>query len=157
NYTPPPSFRSSPLSPPPTFSRPLFHATTPISPTSPTSGEATVAPLTESPGLGPLSAPTLAAYEVPLALSETGARPLAQLHDSFILASDREGMLIVDQHVAHERVLYEKILDQLASAAPAAQPLLTPLTFDLTPAQKLTLARIRPDLQQQGFAVEDFG
>lgn len=178
NYRPAPSYKPSPLSPSPDFSRPLFHATAPAGPAYDAAGSSplpvppevstamgppfapagecsaeTSAPLAH----GPEGVPTLSSYEVPLALSSSGAHPLAQLHESFILASDREGLLIIDQHVAHERVLYERVLAQLETSTPAAQQLLTPLTLDLTPAQKLTLERIRPELQTQGFDVEDFG
>ncbi|MBI1748351.1 MAG: DNA mismatch repair endonuclease MutL [Acidobacteria bacterium] len=176
SYTSAKSYLSSPLTPAPAAHTPLWpvgRGAEPPNPavdplvvreTSPSSAPPASAGLEVSPCSPTKGGPnepgpveSLSSYEIPLTLSDGGARPLAQLHESFILASDRGGMLIVDQHVAHERVLYEKTLAQMESAAVAVQPLLTPLTFDLTPSQKLTLVRLRPELSDQGFDVEDFG
>ncbi|MEO5819952.1 MAG: DNA mismatch repair endonuclease MutL [Vicinamibacteraceae bacterium] len=83
--------------------------------------------------------------------------PLGQLRDTFIIAIDSEGLLIVDQHVAHERILYEQVLERLTSRALESQRLLTPLVLDLSPAQVEALGTRGEDLARLGFEVEPFG
>ena len=60
-------------------------------------------------------------------------RPLGQIHDSFIIAAGRDGLWIIDQHVAHERILFEKVLKQRAAGRVEQQRLLMPLILQLTP------------------------
>lgn len=84
-------------------------------------------------------------------------RPLGQIHDSFIVAAGRDGLWIVDQHVAHERILFEKILKQRASGAAEMQRLLMPIVLELTPAQQIEYARIADELNSTGFETEPFG
>jgi DNA mismatch repair protein MutL len=74
-----------------------------------------------------------------------------QLHNSFILAADRAGLLIVDQHVAHERILFEQHWRALRSKRVEAQRLLIPETLDLTPAQATTFDQVLPELEANGF------
>jgi DNA mismatch repair protein MutL len=83
--------------------------------------------------------------------------PLGQLRDTFIVAIDSEGLLIVDQHVAHERILYEQVLERLTSRALESQRLLTPLVLELSAAQVEALAARSGDLARLGFEVEPFG
>jgi DNA mismatch repair protein MutL len=83
--------------------------------------------------------------------------PLGQIRDSFILAVNSEGLWIVDQHVAHERVLFEKILKQRAAQAVEGQRLLMPLVIELTPAQMAVFTEISDELAKNGFEVEPFG
>ena len=83
--------------------------------------------------------------------------PLGQLRDTFIVAIDSEGLLIVDQHVAHERILYEQVLERLTSRALESQRLLTPLVLDLSPGQVEALGARGEDLARLGFEVEPFG
>jgi DNA mismatch repair protein MutL len=83
--------------------------------------------------------------------------PLGQLRDTFIIAIDGEGLLIVDQHVAHERILYEQVLERLTTQALESQRLLTPLVLDVSPAQVEALAARGEDLARLGFEVEPFG
>ena len=83
--------------------------------------------------------------------------PLGQLRDTFIVAIDSEGLLIVDQHVAHERILYEQVLERLTSRALESQRLLTPLVLELSPAQVEALGARGEDLARLGFEVEPFG
>jgi DNA mismatch repair protein MutL len=83
--------------------------------------------------------------------------PLAQVHDSFIIAQSREGMAIVDQHAAHERVLFERLQDQFISGQVPVQDLLVPDQVELGPAQSTMLAEYLPELSKLGFMVEDFG
>jgi len=84
-------------------------------------------------------------------------RPLGQLHDSFIVAAARDGLWIIDQHVAHERVLFEQILRQRAAGAVEIQQLLMPLVLQLTPAQNFEYARIADELNAHGLDTEPFG
>jgi DNA mismatch repair protein MutL len=84
-------------------------------------------------------------------------RPLGQIHDSFIIAAGRDGLWIVDQHVAHERVLFEKVLRQRAAGAVEMQRLLMPIVVQLTPGQQIEYARIADELNATGFETEPFG
>jgi DNA mismatch repair protein MutL len=84
-------------------------------------------------------------------------RPLGQLHDSFIIAVGRDGLWIVDQHVAHERILFEQVLRQRAEGAVEVQQLLMPLVLQLTPSQQFEYARIADELSAHGFETEMFG
>jgi DNA mismatch repair protein MutL len=84
-------------------------------------------------------------------------KPLGQIRDSFILAVNHEGLWIVDQHVAHERVLFEKVLKQRAAQKVESQRLLMPLLLELTPAQQAVFAEISEELNQNGFEAEPFG
>ncbi len=84
-------------------------------------------------------------------------KPLGQIRDSFILAVNSQGLWIIDQHVAHERVLFEKICRQRLAAAPEKQQLLMPLIVELTPSQMAVFAEISDELSLNGFDVEPFG
>jgi DNA mismatch repair protein MutL len=84
-------------------------------------------------------------------------RPLGQLHDSFIVAAGRDGLWIVDQHVAHERILFEQVLRARAAQTMEIQQLLMPLVLQLTPAQQFEYARIADELAANGFETEPFG
>ncbi len=84
-------------------------------------------------------------------------RPLGQLQDSFIIAAGRDGLWIIDQHVAHERILFEQVLAQRASGRMEVQRLLMPLVLTLNPAQQLEYARIADELNALGFETEGFG
>jgi DNA mismatch repair protein MutL len=84
-------------------------------------------------------------------------RPLGQLRESFILAVNQEGLWIIDQHVAHERILFERVLRQRRVAQVERQRLLMPMLIDLLPAQMVTFAGIAQELEANGFEVEPFG
>jgi DNA mismatch repair protein MutL len=84
-------------------------------------------------------------------------RPLGQLRESFILAVNQEGLWIIDQHVAHERVLFERVLRQRRVEQVERQRLLMPMLLDLLPAQMVTFAAIARELEANGFEVEPFG
>ena len=92
-----------------------------------------------------------------LAPSLASLKPLGQIRESFILAVNHEGLWIVDQHVAHERVLFEKILKQRAALKVESQRLLMPLLVDLSPAQQAVFAEISDELAHNGFEAEPFG
>jgi DNA mismatch repair protein MutL len=89
--------------------------------------------------------------------SLTDLRPLGQIHESFIIAAGRDGLWIIDQHVAHERILFEKVLKQRASGRTEVQRLLMPLVIALTPEQQIEYARIAEELDATGFETEPFG
>jgi len=84
-------------------------------------------------------------------------KPLGQLRDSFILAVNEEGLWIIDQHVAHERVLFEKILREREVEKVQRQRLLMPVLVDLLPEQMVTFAEIAEELERNGFEAEPFG
>ena len=84
-------------------------------------------------------------------------KPLGQLRDSFILATNEEGLWIVDQHVAHERVLFEKILRERKVEQVQRQRLLMPVLVELLPEQMVTFAAIAEELERNGFEAEPFG
>jgi DNA mismatch repair protein MutL len=84
-------------------------------------------------------------------------KPLGQIRNSFILAVNGEGLWIIDQHVAHERVLFERVLKQRSVQKVESQRLLMPLLIELTPAQHAVFAEICEELQFNGFEAEPFG
>jgi DNA mismatch repair protein MutL len=120
-----------------------------------------------SPGrLGFEGAGMAVGYDEAVAESEAGQptlnslatlKPLGQLRESFILAVNEEGLWIVDQHVAHERVLFEKILRERKVEAVQRQRLLMPLLVDLLPEQMVRFAEIAGELERNGFEAEPFG
>jgi DNA mismatch repair protein MutL len=83
--------------------------------------------------------------------------PLGQFRDTFILAVDDEGIAIIDQHVAHERVLFEQVMEKLTGGRLESQRLLTPIVIELTAAQRQALAQHRATLERFGMEIEEFG
>ena len=86
-----------------------------------------------------------------------GLMPLGQFRDTFIIAVDEEGIAIVDQHVAHERVLFERITQRLTSGRLESQRLLVPILVELPPSGRQALLAHSGDLERLGFEVEEFG
>lgn len=86
-------------------------------------------------------------------LSVSGIRPLGQLHESYIIAVDNEGLLLVDQHVAHERILFDKFRKKETERKIQSQNLLLPETFDLSPAQATAFDLVSEELENLGFAL----
>jgi len=84
-------------------------------------------------------------------------RPLGQVRNSFIIATNDDGLWIIDQHVAHERILFEKVLRQRATESVESQQLLMPIILELLPAQQAMFAEIAEELRRNGFDVEPFG
>ena len=84
-------------------------------------------------------------------------KPLGQIRNSFILAVNGAGLWIIDQHVAHERVLFEKILRQRGKEQVEGQRLLMPMILELTPGQQAVFTEISDELRANGFEVEPFG
>ena len=81
-------------------------------------------------------------------------RVLGQVQDTFIVATTDDEVFFLDQHVVHERVLFERLETELAAGAPPSQALLFPETVDLPPAARALLERWRPTLERLGFAFE---
>lgn len=92
-----------------------------------------------------------------ITISPDHIHPLGQIEDSFIVAGDRGSLLIIDQHVAHERVLFEKVLRQRGRGRVESQRLLLPLIVELNPRQQMLLDDLTPELNSCGFEVEPFG
>ena len=105
--------------------------------------EAATAPFTTMPGSQPLEIRPMV--------------PLGQFRDTFIVAVDDEGIAIIDQHVAHERVLFEQVMEKLTSGRLESQRLLTPIIIELTAAQRQALAQHRATLERFGMEIEEFG
>jgi DNA mismatch repair protein MutL len=82
---------------------------------------------------------------------------LGQFRDTFIIAMDDEGLCIIDQHVAHERVLFERIMQKLTSESLESQRLLIPVVLELPPAERAALMSKAEALARFGFEVEEFG
>ena len=107
----------------------------------------TVAPGTVAPSpLAPTATPTLK----PLI-------PLGQFRDTFIIAVDDEGLAIIDQHVAHERVLFERVMERLTTGRFESQRLLVPMVLDLSPSACQALVNRTAELERFGFELEGFG
>src|SRR5439155_10775875 len=83
--------------------------------------------------------------------------PLGQFRDTFIIAMDDEGLAIVDQHVAHERVRFERVMEKLTAGQLESQRLLVPMTIELAPSALQALAGRATELERFGFEIEDFG
>ncbi len=149
----PPGFQMTPST------LPLPHAYTStfpsrwtLGPTQPSpykSGVAPVAPTTEVP-IAPTGERAFAPVIRPMIA-------LGQFRDTFIIAIDDEGIAIIDQHVAHERVLFERITERLTSGALESQRLLVPMLIELSAGGRQALTAHLADLERLGFELEDFG
>jgi DNA mismatch repair protein MutL len=139
------------LSPQPT-TLPLPQAYTSVFPsrwsTAPTrdsanapAGEAAIAP-TNGDAIAPAIRPMMA---------------LGQFRDTFIIAVDEEGIAIIDQHVAHERVLFERITERLMNGRLESQRLLEPMILELPPSSRQALVSHAGELERLGFEIEEFG
>ncbi|HVF54980.1 MAG TPA: DNA mismatch repair endonuclease MutL [Pyrinomonadaceae bacterium] len=103
--------------------------------------------------LPPLNSASGLVREVAAPSLSSNIRPLGQLEDSFIIATDPEGLLLIDQHVAHERILFDKYRALEGRRAAESQNLLVPETFDLTPAQASAFDQISDELELYGFGL----
>jgi DNA mismatch repair protein MutL len=93
----------------------------------------------------------------PSLTSLASLKPLCQLRESFILATNDEGLWIIDQHVAHERVLFEKILRERQTERVERQRLLMPMLIDLLPQQMVVFSTLAAELERNGCEAEPFG
>ncbi|MGH7575429.1 MAG: hypothetical protein ACREM1_09950, partial [Longimicrobiales bacterium] len=92
-----------------------------------------------------------------VAIEPSSHPSLWQLHDTYILAETRTAVLIIDQHSAHERVMFEQIMRGFGDGGLASQRLLFPLTLRLTPAEYDAIEQMRSLFDQAGFEIEPFG
>ena len=83
--------------------------------------------------------------------------PLGQFRDTFIIAVDDEGIAIIDQHVAHERVLFERVMERLTAGTIESQLLLVPLLIELEPSAQQALVERSSELRRLGYELESFG
>jgi DNA mismatch repair protein MutL len=120
-------------------------------------------PLPPLPGIpaapaSPFAEPPFDPMATPVVTDLADLRPLGQLKESFIVAANSEGLWIIDQHVAHERVLFEQVLKRRQSRERLeGQQLLMPYILRLSPAQQAAYEQIKEELEMDGFALEPFG
>jgi DNA mismatch repair protein MutL len=124
----------------------------PLAPVAP-AGEGAIAPTPESA----IGATGASGGEGAIAPGIRPMMPLGQFRDTFIIAVDDEGIAIIDQHVAHERVLFERITERLTSGRLESQRLLEPMLIDLPPSGRQALLAHTADLERLGFELEEFG
>jgi DNA mismatch repair protein MutL len=105
------------------------------------------------PPLPPLNSIAGAMHEVEVESVSSNIRPLYQLEESYIIAIDAEGVLLIDQHAAHERILFDKYRRLEQTRAAESQQLLVPETFDLTPAQAAAFDAVAGELETYGFSL----
>jgi DNA mismatch repair protein MutL len=98
-----------------------------------------------------------AIVEAPPVSADKTLMPLGQFRDTFIVAVDDEGIAIIDQHVAHERILFERITERLTSGRLESQRLLEPVLVELSASGRQALLAHAADLDRLGFEIEDFG
>jgi DNA mismatch repair protein MutL len=110
----------------------------------------TLAPGTLAPG-------TLAPGTLAPTVTMKPLIPLGQFRDTFIIAVDDEGIAIIDQHVAHERVLFERVMEQLTAGRFESQRLLVPMVLELAPSACQALLNRTVELERFGFELEGFG
>lgn len=121
----------------------------------------------QTPGSRPTKAAAGAFAELlqPAAESETMSslpafprlQPIGQLHGTYLVAQNEDGLFLIDQHAAHERINYERFYDKFGKPAEASQELLMPLTFEFTSAEAARLLDKLPILSQVGVVMEPFG
>lgn len=109
--------------------------------------------VSEVAALPPLASADRFVREVQVESLSANIRPLGQLEESFIVATDDEGLLLIDQHVAHERILFDKYRALESSRPAESQNLLIPETFDLTPAQAAVFDLVAEELETYGFSL----
>jgi len=119
------------------------------------------APAQVAPGVtwaGNLAAPNAdAPARLPRPEEITDLKPLGQVSSSFIVAVNGEGLWIVDQHVAHERILFEQHLEARRAGKVESQRMLMPMVLELSPRQLVTYEKIAEELAANGFEVEPMG
>ena len=89
--------------------------------------------------------------------AQDGLVSLWQLHNRYVLAQTRKGLLIIDQHAAHERILYEEIRTRMTEGTSGAQQLLFPVVIELDDLQMGLFQEMRTQLTAMGFDLEEFG
>jgi len=122
--------------------RNVNHIPVPLATSGATSGDTSLPPLNSADKF---------TREVPVESLSNNIRPLGQLDESFIIATDNDGLLLIDQHVAHERILFDKYRALESTRLVESQQLLIPETFDLTPAQAAVFDTVATELESYGF------
>ncbi len=124
-------------------------------------------PYAPSSGFSEEQQPSLAAFDQPSARADLTETPdpapidfplgaaRAHLHEAYIVSQTRDGMILIDAHAAHERLVYERL--KRARGAPDSQMLLIPVVVDLDEAEAGALLEIAPELKSVGLVVEPFG
>jgi DNA mismatch repair protein MutL len=135
--------------PPPAVYTPFSPVFPDVSPSLADDDEPTIPALTNQ--LPPLNSAEKFARAVAVESLSANIRPLGQLDESFIIATDDDGLLLIDQHVAHERILFDKYRALESSRIVESQKLLIPETFDLTPAQATAFEYVAAELEGYGF------
>jgi len=144
--------------------------------TTPYAGTSTTYPVGHHPGPWEIASPAAATTESMVSPVGTSSNPpleqttpqsaqdlikplipLGQFRHTFIIAVDDDGVAVIDQHVAHERVLYERISQRLTSGTLDSQRLLTPILMDVPPDARAVLLSHGDELHRCGFDVEEFG
>ncbi|MDP4026287.1 DNA mismatch repair endonuclease MutL [Methylobacterium sp. NEAU 140] len=120
-------------------------------------GEAVQAVLERPPEMAPPQADARAAETEAAALDHPLGAARAQIHETYILAQTRDGLVIVDQHAAHERLVYERLKAERAAGGIARQGLLIPDVVEMAPEAAERLAACAPDLERLGLSLEPFG
>ncbi|AUH64937.1 DNA mismatch repair endonuclease MutL [Paracoccus zhejiangensis] len=117
------------------------------------------APVFESPGFA--ESPSARFEPMPETVPEPVAAPLgaarAQIHENYIIAQTEDGLVIVDQHAAHERLVYERLKAQAEENGIASQSLLIPEIVELSEAEAAQILSIAGDLAELGLVIEPFG
>jgi DNA mismatch repair protein MutL len=103
------------------------------------------------------SSETNAQTAPPLLASLPVLRVVGQVMDSYIVTEGPDGLYLIDQHAAHERIRYDRVIRERAQRAVEVQGLLEPATFELAPRQAATLSLCLADLAEYGFRLEPFG
>lgn len=101
--------------------------------------------------LGPASAPRTAGFEAVVTLQQP--KILAQLKNSYLLGEDADGLFIIDQHAAHERVLFDQLTQTYRETPIASQPLLFPLALELLPSERMIVKDQLDELKKLGFTI----
>ena len=119
-------------------------------------GVAESSPLRDAP-IGPPPGGAIVPPPGPALFDAVLLAPLAQFRDTYILASAPDGLVIVDQHAAHERVLYERFMAACRAGRMETQKLLFPVTVEVAPAEHLAFEEARAALAGLGFGIAPFG
>ena len=90
-------------------------------------------------------------------VQKIGERQIFQLHNRFIISQIKSGFMLIDQQAAHERILYERFLEQLENRQGASQQILFPQTVSLNPGDFELVKDLLPDIQSLGFQIREFG
>jgi len=117
----------------------------------------TLAAAAAAPSAWPQSRSTTQAGQDTVSTLIRAMTPIGQFRNTFIIAVDDDGLAIIDQHVAHERILFEQFSERLTSRELESQRLLTPIVLEVSPGEHQTLLSNAAALSRFGFDLEDFG